>query len=443
MNGVMVAVAAFVAVLSGASLAHADTIPLTDPADVVVEAEGVFTRIDLEEPGHDPSLDLEFTSSAPEQYHVGTTKVVWLARDADGNMGLATTIVTVQDTTPPWFLGDPPEYVEYRIPPGKKKLPIQFDVPGAADLADLAVDVSSSHKPGSKFPRGNTTVTFTAVDDSGNKAVLERVVAVKRLEVENLVLTRTHDKIRAEWDQFGNHTSYGVFITEAGSKKKIEDATTGSTVYTFSNLEPGTDYEVAVYLHEDRRIKASSTVSTLDAPFLRFYGFEDKKILAEHRDSHNRPIEIPDSVNAFSDTVGMPAPSMYFNSSNARYLLDHHSYPRTAKIIFDDLPDLRGMNVYLGFDYKMDKPRSIFDIHFTDTWHRPDREGRVTALTSEWQRFSLDVSNVAHANNSVELFIYLPYRTFDIDQNTLYIDNLYIGTVIPFDGYQGGSAGSK
>ena len=116
MRGAMAGAAAFVAVLSGVSLAHADIIQLTDPADVVEEAEGFFTRIDLEEPGHDPSLDLEFTSSAPEQYTVGTTKVVWLARDAAGNLGLATTIVTVQDTTPPWFMGDPPEYTEHRIP---------------------------------------------------------------------------------------------------------------------------------------------------------------------------------------------------------------------------------------------------------------------------------------------------------------------------------------
>lgn len=438
----MAGAAAFVAVLSGVSLAHADIIQLTDPADVVEEAEGFFTRIDLEEPGHDPSLDLEFTSSAPEQYTVGTTKVVWLARDAAGNLGLATTIVTVQDTTPPWFMGDPPEYTEHRIPLGKKKLPVQFEVPGAADLADLDVDVSSSHKPGSKFPPGNTTVTFTAVDDSGNKAVHELVVAVKQLGVENLVLTRTHDKIRAEWDRFGNHTSYGAFITEAGSKKKIEDATTSRTVYTFSNLEPGTDYEVTIYLSDDRRIKAGSTTSTLDEPFKVFYGFDDKKILSEFR-RNGHPVKIPDSVNVFSDTVGAPAPSMYFNSSNvSRFLTHYYSSNDVITILFDNLPDLNDMKLYLSFDHKTAIPRHIFQIHVTDVPHRIDGSGALLT-TTEWSKFTLDVTHAAHTNDSVELKILLPRYFLYTAGNTLYIDNLYLGTELPFDEYRGGSTGSR
>lgn len=333
----------------------------------------------------------------------------------------------------------------YRAPHtlGKKKLPVQFEVPGAADLADLDVDVSSSHKPGSKFPPGNTTVTFTAVDDSGNKAVHELVVAVKQLGVENLVLTRTHDKIRAEWDRFGNHTSYGAFITEAGSKKKIEDATTSRTVYTFSNLEPGTDYEVTIYLSDDRRIKAGSTTSTLDEPFKVFYGFDDKKILPKFRDRHNWPIKIPDSVNIFSDSVGAPAPSMYFNSSNISHISKYEYVDGdVVGIFFDNLPDLSDMKLYLSFDHKTTAPNLFFDVHVTDVPHRTDGIGIISS-TTEWRKFTLDVTHAAHTNDSVELKLVLrPYFFYTVG-NTLYIDNLYLGTELPFDEYRGGSTGSR
>lgn len=436
--------------LSLVPLAHAGTIELEDPPDVVVEATGFFTAVDLEEPGHDPGLDLAFTNSAPFQYHVGRTKVVWLAADADGNTGTATTRVTVRDTTPPMFV-DPPAYAEYFTPTGKK-IPVRFEVPAVEDLVDIDVKVTSSTKSGSKLPLGNTTVTFTATDDHGNRATHELVVAVKRLVIENLALTRTHDMIRAEWDPVRDYDEFRVFITEAGDDERLVDARTGRNGYVFTNLEPSTEYEVHVFLQKEKRVGTSASISTLGEPFRVLFDFSDEVWpIAVSWDQLNT-ITSGDTSEPFptdrrfniviNSTVGRPSPSMQLSHPNPNF--HYNDYRFDGIFIFNiirNVPNPNGTSMYFGFDYKSDDSvPSLIDVRITnlDRPHVHYSQGSNLYTSTEWQRYTEDVTRNMYDGGDIRINIIAHTAVFN-NGNALYLDNVYLGTDPPFDGFRGGS----
>lgn len=441
--------------LSLVPLAHAGTIELEDPPDVVVEATGFFTAVDLEEPGHDPGLDLAFTNSAPFQYHVGRTKVVWLAADADGNTGTATTRVTVRDTTPPSFI-DPPAYAEYFTPTGKK-IPVRFEVPAVEDLVDIDVKVTSSTKSGSKLPLGNTTVTFTATDDHGNKATHELVVAVKRLVIENLALIRTHDMIRADWDPVRGYDEFRVFITEAGDDERLVDARTGRNGYVFTNLEPSTEYEVHVFLQKEKRVSTNASISTLSGPFEASFDFSggvwdlattydqffvnpsDQRIL----DSSFEDLGFMVSLN---NTEGRPSPSMQFSHNNSNFHYNDYEEYQVVPVFKDinDVPNLNGRSVYFSFDYKTDvKVSSVLDAFVVNLDHRDydyfeSSKSRHLRTSPEWQSHVEDVTGVIGDGGDIRIVFHVYTAAFNAG-NTFHLDNVYLGTEPPFEMFRGGS----
>jgi hypothetical protein len=114
------------------------------------------------------------TSNALEVYPLGVTTVTFTAADASGNVSTAITTVTVWDTTPPVLSNVPdPVTVEQTSLDGT---PVSLTPPTATDICDAAPDVTSDAPP--VFPLGKTTVTFTAVDDSGNATSASTSVTV-------------------------------------------------------------------------------------------------------------------------------------------------------------------------------------------------------------------------------------------------------------------------
>jgi hypothetical protein len=113
-------------------------------------------------------------SDAPLIFPLGSTVVTFTATDASGNVGTATTTVTVVDTTPPVLTNVPePVSVEQTSRDGA---PVELPLPTANDICD-ALPLVESNAP-SVFPLGTTTVTFTATDDSGNVATATTTVTV-------------------------------------------------------------------------------------------------------------------------------------------------------------------------------------------------------------------------------------------------------------------------
>jgi hypothetical protein len=114
------------------------------------------------------------SNDAPATFPLGATPVTWTASDAAGNVATATTTVTVVDTTPPVLADIPaPVTVEQESRAGTR---VELGLPTATDICDAAPVVSGDAP--AVFPLGRTTVTFRAVDASGNVATARTTVTV-------------------------------------------------------------------------------------------------------------------------------------------------------------------------------------------------------------------------------------------------------------------------
>ncbi len=115
------------------------------------------------------------TNDAPAAFPLGTTAVTWTATDASGNVATSTRTVTVVDTTPPVLTVPGNTTVEQATAAGTV---VNFTCT-ATDVCDAQVDMVCNPPSGSVFPLGVTTVTCTAIDDSGNQTVKSFTVTVK------------------------------------------------------------------------------------------------------------------------------------------------------------------------------------------------------------------------------------------------------------------------
>jgi pimeloyl-ACP methyl ester carboxylesterase len=119
-----------------------------------------------------PTLIASHPASAV--FPLGTTTVSYEATDASGNVAMASTTVTVVDTVPPVLSNVPaPVRVEQTSHRGT---PVSLPLPTATDVCDADPDVRSDAPEA--FPLGRTVVTFTATDDSGNRATATTTVTV-------------------------------------------------------------------------------------------------------------------------------------------------------------------------------------------------------------------------------------------------------------------------
>ncbi len=114
------------------------------------------------------------TSDAPALFPLGATTVTFTATDASGNVAHATTTVTVVDTTPPIISDIPAPVVAEQN--NRNGTSVILTLPRAFDVCD-ANPVVTSDAP-AVFPLGKTTVTFTAVDASGNASQASTSVTI-------------------------------------------------------------------------------------------------------------------------------------------------------------------------------------------------------------------------------------------------------------------------
>jgi gliding motility-associated-like protein len=97
---------------------------------------------------------------------MGTSTVILVATDPDGNKATATFKVTVVDNVAPTFANCPQKIV-VSTDAGKDFATVPWTPPTATD--NCSVVVSSNKKPNDQFPIGTTQVVYTATDPSNNK----------------------------------------------------------------------------------------------------------------------------------------------------------------------------------------------------------------------------------------------------------------------------------
>ena len=108
-------------------------------------------------------------------FPVGTTTIIYTAKDLAGNITTATQLVTVLDKTPPIISCPANITTEFT---GQAGAIVNFALPTATDNCGGQVTVTSSKASGSVFPLGVTTVLLTAKDAAGNTANCSFTVTV-------------------------------------------------------------------------------------------------------------------------------------------------------------------------------------------------------------------------------------------------------------------------
>jgi len=163
---------------SGSGGTKVDTTPpkIFQPAKIIAEATSKLTLLQLQAPkvtdNSDPNPTV--TNNAPaDGFPLGTTIVTWTATDASGNTSTADQQVTIKDTTAPSIVAPSNVVAEAT----SVLTSISLGAPTVSDLVDPSPHVSND-APANGFWIGNTTVTWTAVDASGNIAKAVQKVTI-------------------------------------------------------------------------------------------------------------------------------------------------------------------------------------------------------------------------------------------------------------------------
>ena len=150
---------------------------VTAPAKVVVDATGSQTAVDL---GNATASDLvgvvSLTNDAPATYPVSSEArvVTWTARDAAGNVGIATQTVRVGDGTAP-VVTPPADVIAEAAGP---QTAVELGDAIATDAVGVVLLINDAPVD---YPVGSTTVTWTARDAAGNSSSATQTVTITDL----------------------------------------------------------------------------------------------------------------------------------------------------------------------------------------------------------------------------------------------------------------------
>jgi len=153
------------------------------PSDVIVEATGISNTV--VEIGGATTYDIiqveAITSDSPDTFPLGETVITWTATDSSGNSATATQTVTVVDTTAPSVTA--PNSIELEATSIDNT--VEIGNPVYDDLVDIISVTSDSPDT---FPLGETVITWTATDSSGNSATATQTVTVVDTTAPELIV---------------------------------------------------------------------------------------------------------------------------------------------------------------------------------------------------------------------------------------------------------------
>ena len=141
----------------------------------------------------DPNPDV--TNNAPDAYPLGNTVVTWTATDISGNSASDTQIVTIKDETPPVFQ----PIVDYYSETYTLEKYVDIAPLSATDI--FVVDIKCDHET-NIYPLGNTTVTCTAEDTSGNESTVSFNVEIAQISTE----------IQVDPENIDNTSGFGKYV---------------------------------------------------------------------------------------------------------------------------------------------------------------------------------------------------------------------------------------
>ena len=187
---------------SGNSVSDTQTITIEDTTQPVITGPDNITLEIIDssgmvvDVGQASALDQvdtnpEITNDAPELFQLGDTIVTWTATDSSGNSSLFFQTITVVDTEEPELI--PPENI---IQEAENPLN-NFVILGIVETSDIVGVSSITNNAPETFPLGETIVTWTATDTSGNSVSDTQLVTVvdttspSILQLEDIVTDAT------------------------------------------------------------------------------------------------------------------------------------------------------------------------------------------------------------------------------------------------------------
>ena len=172
---------------------------ITPEQDIVVEAvDPIMNHIELNVPNATDSVGIEsIVNDSPDTFPFGSTVVTWTVTDTYGNSSQVTQVVTVVDTTAPEVF-IPSDIVAEAV--GISNNVVEL---GTATASDIIDSVSISNNAPGFYPIGETTVTWTATDSSGNSATATQTVTIIDTTAPSIIAP---DSATAEATSVGSNT---------------------------------------------------------------------------------------------------------------------------------------------------------------------------------------------------------------------------------------------
>ncbi len=159
-----------------------DTEPpvLNCPADIIVSTDpglctAVVNWIAPVPTDNCPDVTVVGSANPGDTFPTGTTTVTYTATDCGGNVVTCSFDIIVEDANAPTITC--PGDVFAVTDAGLCTAVVNWTAPVASDDCS-AVTVTTTNEPGSEFPKGTTTVVYTATDASGNVATCSFDVTV-------------------------------------------------------------------------------------------------------------------------------------------------------------------------------------------------------------------------------------------------------------------------
>jgi len=144
------------------------------PTDIVAEATGLSsTIVELGEATAHDIMGIASVTDHPSRFFVlGETTITWTATDTSGNSASTTQTVTIVDTTSPSITA--PGSITMEATSSDSNI-VTLGNTVSSDLVDIP---SISNNSPDLFPLGETIVTWTATDISGNSASATQTVTI-------------------------------------------------------------------------------------------------------------------------------------------------------------------------------------------------------------------------------------------------------------------------
>ena len=109
--------------------------------------------------------------SGNDRYGIGENTVTYIAIDAAGNGDTTSFVITVSDTQLPVI--DQMTDINANTEADSCSAVVTWSIPSVTDNCGVEADsLTSDYASGDRFPKGSTTVTYTAIDDNNNQSTM-------------------------------------------------------------------------------------------------------------------------------------------------------------------------------------------------------------------------------------------------------------------------------